>query len=132
MRMLQYKCEEVGISVSTINEAYTSKCSANDNEEICKHDEYAGRRIHRGLFKSKDGKLLNADVNGSLNILRKGLGKDIQISERMFNPIKQNEVCDVVFENHQQIEGLCSTQTLSSIMLKRGNAIVIDAMVLRT
>ena len=38
---------------------------------ICKHEEYAGRRVYRGLFKTASGRLVNADVNGSLNILRK-------------------------------------------------------------
>lgn len=42
-----------------------------DNEEICKHDTYKGRRIKRGLFRSYDGRLINADLNGALNILRK-------------------------------------------------------------
>ena len=51
--------------------SYTSKCSFLDGEDICKHEEYAGRRVHRGLFKTPSGRLVNADVNGSLNILRK-------------------------------------------------------------
>ena len=32
---------------------------------------FSGKRIHRGLYKTNDGKLINADVNGALNILRK-------------------------------------------------------------
>ncbi len=40
-------------------------------EGIGKHDSYAGRRKHRGLFVSKDGTLVNADANGSGNIIRK-------------------------------------------------------------
>lgn len=43
-----------------------------DNEPIEKHDEYKGKRIHRGLFRSSNA-LLNADVNGSYNIMRKYL-----------------------------------------------------------
>lgn len=69
--MLKYKCQLAGISVEVINESYTSKCSFLDREEICKHDTYCGRRIHRGLFRSGTGKLINADVNGSYNILVK-------------------------------------------------------------
>ena len=38
---------------------------------MCKHKTYCGKRIHRGLFKSKNGKLINADLNGALNILKK-------------------------------------------------------------
>lgn len=57
-----------------IEESYTSKCSFLDNEEICKHTSYKGKRVKRGLFKSNDGTLINADVNGSLNILKKVVG----------------------------------------------------------
>ena len=45
--------------------------SDNDLEVIKKHEEYKGTRIKRGLFKSGNGFLINSDVNGSLNILRK-------------------------------------------------------------
>lgn len=69
--MLKYKCELAGITVVVTEESYTSKCSFLDNEEVCKHDVYAGHRIHRGLFRSSDGTLLNADINGALNIMRK-------------------------------------------------------------
>ena len=50
-------------------------CSFLDNEEICKHNEYKGKRIKRGLFKTFTNKLINADVNGAYNILRKAIGK---------------------------------------------------------
>jgi putative transposase len=69
--MLEYKCGLVGIDVKVVTEEYTSKCSFLDNEEIGKHDIYLGKRVKRGLFKSSTGKTINADVNGSYNILRK-------------------------------------------------------------
>ena len=69
--MLFYKCKLQGITVLQQEESYTSKCSFLDKESICKHETYAGRRVHRGLFKTANGVLINADVNGSLNILRK-------------------------------------------------------------
>ena len=69
--MIKYKCEKYGINVVTHEESYTSKCSFIDNEVICKHEAYLGKRIHRGLFKSKECRLINSDVNGSYNILRK-------------------------------------------------------------
>ena len=69
--MLEYKCRLVGIDVKLITEEYTSKCSFLDNEEIGKHDVYMGKRKYRGLFISSTGKTINADVNGSYNILRK-------------------------------------------------------------
>jgi putative transposase len=57
--------------IKIINEAYTSKCDALGNEDICKHDEYLGKRVKRGLFSSSVKKLINADLNGAINILRK-------------------------------------------------------------
>ena len=71
MNLLRYKCQMAGIKFLTVDEGYTSKCSFLDGEEICKHDVYSGRRVKRGLFKSADGTLINADVNGSYNILKK-------------------------------------------------------------
>ena len=75
VNMLEYKCQLVGITVVRQQESYTSKCSFLDNEPIKKHKEYAGKRIKRGLFKSRNGKLINADLNGSLNILKKAVGE---------------------------------------------------------
>jgi putative transposase len=69
--MLKYKCEKYGINIITNEESYTSKCSFLDNEIICKHEIYLGKRIKRGLFKSAKKALINADVNGSYNILKK-------------------------------------------------------------
>lgn len=84
-----YKAELEGISVKMINEAYTSKCDALALEEIKKHETYLGKRIKRGLFQSSVGKMINADVNGSLNILRKVAG-DKFLASRGFvvNPVK--------------------------------------------
>ena len=75
LNMLTYKCELLGITVHITEESYTSKCSFLDNEEICKHEDYKGKRIKRGLYKSFDGRLINADVNGALNILKKVIGE---------------------------------------------------------
>lgn len=73
--MLDYKCKLSGIKMIILNEAYTSKCSFIDNEKICQHKTYYGKRIKRGLFESKYGHKLNADVNGSFNIMRLGIQK---------------------------------------------------------
>lgn len=73
IEQLKYKCELVGIECVVIEENYTSKCSFFDNEVVGKHDVYLGKRVKRGLFKLSDGVIVNADVNGSLNILRKYL-----------------------------------------------------------
>lgn len=92
IQMLKYKMDEAGIHLETMNESYTSKCSALDNEPIEKHDEYIGKRVKRGLFKMRNGKLINADVNGSLNILRLGLKHDFEIDFSNLNPTLINEV----------------------------------------
>ena len=73
--MLSYKCKLEGINVIVTEESYTSKCSFIDNEDIKKKEVYDGKRTKRGLYKSKDGRLINADINGSFNIMRKGLVK---------------------------------------------------------
>ena len=69
--LIKYKARLCGIKVAVINEAYTSGCSSFDLEQISKKSYNKKRRIHRGLFKTNDGITLNADVNGSLNILRR-------------------------------------------------------------
>ena len=71
IHMITYKSQLKGIKVIQREESYTSKCSFLDNEEICKHEKYKGNRIKRGLYKSQTGRLINADLNGALNILKK-------------------------------------------------------------
>lgn len=71
VQQLTYKAQLVGIFVVTTEESYTSKCSFLDLEPIEKHEQYQGKRIKRGLFRSSDGTLINADVNGACNIIRK-------------------------------------------------------------
>lgn len=88
--MLEYKCKLLGINVILQEESYTSKCSFLDSEKICKHEEYLGRRIKRGLFRSGNGVLINADVNGSYNIMRKAIPNAFAngIEGLAVNPIK--------------------------------------------
>lgn len=74
IRKLEYKSELVGINVILTNESHTSKCDALALESVGHHDEYLGKRVKRGLFKSSTGRYLNADVNGALNSLRKVIG----------------------------------------------------------
>ena len=69
---LKHKLEYYEIDFELVDESYTSKCSALDQEDIKKQEEYEGSRIERGLFKTSDGSLINADVNAALNIVRKG------------------------------------------------------------
>ena len=69
--MIKYKAELIRIDVSLTEESYTSKCSFLDNEDLKKQKVYLGKRIKRGLFKSEKGILINADINGAFNIIRK-------------------------------------------------------------
>lgn len=94
IEMLQYKCELVGIEVMITEESYTSKCSFLDVEEMKHQEKYLGLRRHRGLFISKEKVKINADCNGSGNIIRKVIptafnGNGIQgvvVSPKLVNP----------------------------------------------
>jgi len=68
---LQYKCFDNNIKLITTNESYTSGTSFLDNETPIKANYNKSRRIKRGLFKSNKGILINSDINGSLQIIKK-------------------------------------------------------------
>lgn len=65
------KCEQNGIKCIETEEGYTSGTSFLDNEEPIKENYDRQRRVHRGLFVSKSGKTINADVNGAYQIMKK-------------------------------------------------------------
>jgi putative transposase len=76
--MLTYKAERAGIKVLITEESYTSKASFLDRDEMPVYDparrekpKFSGKRIHRGLYRAADGTLINADTQGSYNIIRK-------------------------------------------------------------
>jgi putative transposase len=79
IEMITYKAKAVGIEVVVTEESYTSKASALDGDIIPTYGEsqgdaaprFSGKRVKRGLYVSKDGTKINADVNGAMNILRK-------------------------------------------------------------
>ena len=70
IKQLEYKCQSVRINFITNEEGYTSGTSFLDNEEPVKENYNKSRRIQRGLFQASD-RLINSDVNGSLQILKK-------------------------------------------------------------
>lgn len=81
---LQHKCNEFGISFIEQEESYTSKASFIDLDDMPVYKAnsdinytFSGKRIKRGLYKTKEGLLINSDINGACNILRK--------SKQMFN-----------------------------------------------
>lgn len=75
---LQGLCDRYDIKLILIEESYTSKSSFLDNDELPIFDienpqkyTFSGKRITRGLYKTKKGFIINADVNGAFNILKK-------------------------------------------------------------
>ena len=71
---VSYKGKLNGIEVIITEESYTSGTSYLDRELPIKDNYNKSRRMHRGLFKSNNGTLLNSDVNGSYQILKKVIG----------------------------------------------------------
>lgn len=93
---LEYKCRQRGIRVIKNEESYTSKCSFFDDEEITKHEEYCGKRVKRGLFRTKDGRIVNADLNGSLNIMKKALSEVSEWNSELFRQcVEQNSAAPI-------------------------------------
>ncbi len=77
-KKLEYLCERYGIHFVIQEESYTSQASFFEQEEMPVYGEengqkfsFRGKRVQRGLYRTGDGMLLNADINGALNILRK-------------------------------------------------------------
>ena len=79
IRQIAYKAEENGIHVILQEENHTSKCSFLDQEPITHQEIYLGKRQSRGLFKSAKGILINADVNGAYNIIKKAIPKAFRV-----------------------------------------------------
>ena len=101
--IISYKASEHGISIIEQEESYTSKASFLDNDPIPVYKEgddtkhtFSGKRkpTHykgmykkdgfRGLYISSDGTIINSDLNGSANILRKA------IPDAFINGVKPN------------------------------------------
>ena len=75
---LNYLCNLHNIELIICEESYTSQASFYDNDEIPVYEKnnintytFSGKRIKRGLYVTKDEKMINADINGALNILKK-------------------------------------------------------------
>lgn len=92
--MVTYKCELLGINIIMQEESYTSKASFKSLDTIPTISDktnktFSGKRIKRGLYKNADNTLINADVNGSLNILRKSEVWDNQMYNDCLTHSKQ-------------------------------------------
>jgi putative transposase len=106
---LKDKLTESNQKLEIINESYTSKCDSLALEDVCFHEEYSGKRVKRGLFSSHPkkiysysenkmkkanikGVLLNADVNGAINIMRKWKEK----KGELMTEIKGKNICNPI------------------------------------
>ena len=83
---LEYLCRLNGIIFVKQEESYTSKSSFWDRDDIPVYNadnpreyQFSGKRVHRGQYKTASGKTINADVNGTLNIMRKSSVVDVSI-----------------------------------------------------
>lgn len=83
---LEYLCRLNNIVYMKQEESYTSKASFWDKDTIPVYNAdnpkqyvFSGKRIHRGLYRCANGKTLNADVNGALNILNKSSVVDLTV-----------------------------------------------------
>ena len=77
-QLLSGLCERYGIQYIEQEESYTSKSSFLDGDVLPEYKPeqpytgaFSGNRIYRGLYKAKDGTIINADINGAANIFRK-------------------------------------------------------------
>ena len=103
--IITFLCLKNGIRLIIQEESYTSKASYLDNDNIptyTKGDntkyQFSGKRIHRGLYKTKEGILINADINGALNILKKAIqtqGLNCQISMQRIPTPKRIKIKNV-------------------------------------
>ncbi len=119
INQIQYKAVADGIEVVVIEESHTSKCSFLDDECIEHHENYLGKRgvyvskelggkgkVHHGLFQTATGLIINSDVNGAYNILKKAFPNAFAdgIEGLGLTP------CSVKFTELKQFVNLKSTQ----------------------
>lgn len=81
INLIKYKANLAGIVVIQHSESYTSQTSFLDKEEPIRENGNKARqrkglspikrRLKRGLYKANTGQLINADVNGALQIIKK-------------------------------------------------------------
>jgi putative transposase len=113
--MLTYKAELIGITVKITEESYTSQASLLDLDPLPAHDPnkngkekptFSGKRTKRGLYRAKDGRLLNADINGAGNVIRKvapdAFGKGVEDGKAVLASLVVHPVRFVVTPSRTQ------------------------------
>lgn len=91
IQLLEYKLADRGITLTTVEESYTSGTSFLDNEEPTKENYDSSRRTKRGLFIANDKTELNADVNAAYQIMKKSkfdIDFDVENLDNLWTPIK--------------------------------------------
>lgn len=89
-----YLAELYRIETKVINEAYTSKSSFIDQDELPSLTDkevpnFSGKRVKRGMYVTKSGLCINADLNATLNIMRKGNPDAIWLGSKGLNTPKR-------------------------------------------
>lgn len=94
---IENKCRKEGIRFKLQEESYTSKASFLDKDRIPVWSEkdkssytFSGRRLTRGLYRSKAGQCIHADINGALNTLRKSGIAEFQEKTKVMTPAVLN------------------------------------------
>ena len=97
--IIKYKAEDFGIKYIEQEESYTSKASFLDNDNIPTFNEvnekhtFSGKRITRNLYKTKNNQIIDADLNGALNIMKKANVKTLTPLDYLkFNNIFTNKL----------------------------------------
>ncbi|HDR5731854.1 TPA: transposase [Bacillus anthracis] len=91
---IENKCIKEGIRFFKQEESYTSKASFLDKDPVpvwSKDDRtqyrFSGKRITRGLYQSKAGTCIHADINGALNTLQKSQVVELDGNLKVKTPI---------------------------------------------
>jgi putative transposase len=84
LHKIEYKLADK--QIIKIEESYTSKCDSFSLERLCKKEIYSGERLKRGLYSSSKKVLINADINGAINIMRKKYNLTEIKGEEILNP----------------------------------------------
>ncbi len=109
-------CEQYGIQFFEQEESYTSLASYLDGDLIPKYGEKpegwqpSGKRIFRGLYRSKDGLIINADCQGAANIIRKKVSTTL---------IDFSRVSMGVLSRPQRIKIWSAKKTVPNVVLTR-------------
>ena len=93
-----YLAEQEGIESRILNEAYTSKASYLD-EDLFPKSEFSGRRLKRGRYQTKSGRLIHADQNAALNRIQKGNPNAVMIGTKGVDTPTNMPVWRVIVSN---------------------------------